>query len=168
MNVYLKKALLLLLSALMLPIVSCAKQEEYLNNVSCEELMKQVEERIPTDLGYTSFGTDQILYYFENQASYDDVCLRYSTRSENINEIGIFHSPNESAQEELEDKIEEYLEQMWEEQRAFIASYAPEELPKLEHAEIESFGNYTVYAILSDEDQKTVFRILEEHLSAPS
>ncbi len=166
MKPFVKRTILLCLTFLMLFVASCAeKKEKYVDNIPCEELMKSVETMIPTDLGYTSFGTEQILYYFENTKAYDDVCLRYSTRSENINEIGIFHSSDEASRKELEDTIKGYLGEMWEEQREFIASYAPEELPKLEYAEIQSFGNYTVYAILSEADKDAVFEVIKEHLS---
>ena len=67
--------------------------------------------------------------------------------------------------QELKKLTEEYLETMKNDQHAFIASYAPEELPKLERAEVRVFGNYVAYAILSDEDRTLFFDTVEKKLS---
>ena len=67
-------------------------------------------------------------------------------------------------QEEIRDLAEDYLEDLLEEQSAFIASYAPEELPKLEGAEVRTFGNYTVYAIADDRDRALIFETVEKAL----
>ena len=165
MKSYAKTPLLLALSALLLVLPACAQRERYRNDLPCTALMEEAERLIPSDLGYTELGSEQILYYFEGTNTYDDVCLRYSTRSENINEIGIFHSASEEEARRLREVIAGYLTNLWEEQEAFIASYAPEELPKLKQAEIRSFGCYTVSAILSKADKESVFRAIEERLS---
>lgn len=149
---------------ILLVFSSCAKEDDYSDGISCKELMEIAEKEIPTDLGYTDFGNGQILYYFEETDAFDDVCLRYSTRSENINEVGIFHSQSKREANKIKQQIETYLDEMKEEQSAFIASYAPDELPKLEEAEIRQFGNYTVYTILFREDRDNVFQALNKRL----
>ena len=65
---------------------------------------------------------------------------------------------------ETEEMCRDYLAALWEEKQAFIAGYAPEELPKLKHAEVRSFGRYTVYAILDDADRDRLFEAVEELL----
>ena len=162
MKIFLKCALPLML--VLLVFSACAERESYADGISCRELMELAEKEIPTDLGYTDFGEEQIRYYFDNTDDFDDVCLRYSTRSENINEVGIFHSASKQEAKEMREEIEDYLEDMREEQSAFIASYAPNELSKLEEAEIRQFGNYTVYTILSREDKSKVFQALKDRL----
>ena len=61
--------------------------------------------------------------------------------------------------------VEEYLEELREDQRAFIASYAASELPKLDGAQWRTFGNYTVYAILDEHDRALVFDTVESLLT---
>ena len=153
--------LLLLCTAL----ASCVHQRVYANDLPCSELMDAAEDQIPVDFGYDTFSGDHLRYYFADTKLPDDSCLRYSTRSEDINEFGIFHVHDDTAREELKKLTEEYLETMKNDQHAFIASYAPEELPKLERAEVRVFGNYVAYAILSDEDRALFFDTVEKKLS---
>ncbi len=158
------KILLAIPTLSLLLLGSCANASEYADDVSCAELMDRVEKQVPVDFGYETFGAEQIQFYFENTQAQDDACLRYSKKSEDINEIGIFHTPNEDARGEIETLIGHYLSRMKEEQSAFIASYAPKEIPKLEEAEYRSFGNYTVYVILDKDDAELVFETVEKEL----
>ena len=154
-----------LLTSALLSLPSCRASADYADDLSCAQLMDAVVEKIPVDFGYESFGDDHLRYYFEDTSLPDDVCLRYSVLSEDINEIGIFHTPSADAREEIEDLAEEYLEELREDKRAFIASYAAGELPKLDRAEIRVFGNYTVYAILNDEDRALAFETIAAMLT---
>ncbi len=158
------KILLLLLCAL-LCLSACQKKTVYSNDLPCAELADAIEDQIPVDFGYETFGGEHLRYYFEDTKLHDDACLRYTVLSEDIGEFGIFHAPDEASREEIEDLCEDYLETLREEKTAFIASYAPEELPKLERAEVRSFGNYVAYAILSDDDRKLFFETVETKLT---
>lgn len=144
-------------------LTGCSKKEKgYADDVPCSELMDSVEDQIPVNFGYETFGGEHIQFYFEDTELPDDLCLRYSALSEDINEVGIFHASTEEDRKKIEALSEDYLKNLLEEKRAFIASYAPEELPKLENAEVRSFGNYTVYAILDDDDRELVFETVEK------
>ena len=151
-------------AALCLSLFSCKSGGEYADDIPCAEILDTVEEQIPIDLGYESFGGDHIKYYFENTELDDDHSLRYSTASEDINEMGIFHAPNEGDAKKLKEITERYLDGLLEEKGAFIGSYAPKELEKLENAEARIFGNYVAYAILSEDDRKLFFDTIEAKL----
>lgn len=145
---------------------ACAKKEkDYVDDLPCSEIADTVEEQIPVDFGYETFGGEHLRYYFEDTKVHDDACLRYTVRSEDIGEFGIFHAPDEESRKELERLCEEYLKILREEKTAFIESYAPEEVPKLERAEVRSFGNYVAYAILSDDDRELFFETVEKKLT---
>ncbi|MBO5938644.1 MAG: DUF4358 domain-containing protein [Clostridia bacterium] len=159
------KRFLVVLLLMTLLLSSCAKKEKtYADDLPCAELADTVEEQIPVDFGYETFGGEHLRYYFEDTKLHDDACLRYTVRSEDIGEFGIFHTPDEASRQEIEDLCEDYLETLREEKTTFIESYAPEEVPKLERAEVRSFGNYTVYAILSDDDRELLFDTVEKKL----
>ena len=145
-------------------LLSCTKATAYADDVPCSELMDKVVEQIPVDFGYETYGGEQIRYYFDDTERPDDHCLRYSVKSEDLNEVGIFHTPDRESQEEVVELVEDYLEELREDQRAFIESYAAEELPKLDGAQWRTFGNYTVYAILDDHDRELVFDTVEKEL----
>lgn len=159
-----KSIVLSVLLALCLFLGACTKASAYADDVSCAELADRATDQIPVNFGYETFGGEHLRYYFENTELPDDVCLRYSAISEDINELGIFHVPDAAAREEVVRLTEEYLARLLSEDSAFIASYAPKELPKLEHAEVKVFGNYVVYAILDDDDRKLVFETVEKEL----
>ena len=145
---------------------ACAKKgKDYVDDLPCSEIADTVEEQIPVDFGYETFGGEHLRYYFEDTKVHDDACLRYTVRSEDIGEFGIFHAPDEESRKELERLCEEYLKTLREEKTAFIESYAPEEVPKLERAEVRSFGNYVAYAILSDDDRELFFETVEKKLT---
>ena len=158
-------SMLLLLPLLFSSLSSCGQKMVYADNVSCSELMDAVVEQIPVSFGYEAYGDDHLRYYFEDTTLPDDVCLTYSVASEDINEIGIFHTPDAASREEIYDLAEDYLEELREDKRAFIASYASDELPKLDRAEVRTFGHYTVYAILNDRDRALVFETIEKMLT---
>ena len=54
---------------------------------------------------------------------------------------------------------------MQEEQREFIASYAPHELSKLDAAKVKKFGNYVVYTVLPKDTTTTVMDEVERYLN---
>ena len=78
--------------------------------------------------------------------------------------MGIFHAPNEGDAKKLKEITQRYLDGLLEEKGAFIGSYAPKELEKLENAEARIFGNYVAYAILSEDDRKLFFDTIEAKL----
>ncbi len=154
-----------LLCSLPLVFASCQGKQDFSDDVPTAELMDAVVEEIPVNFGYETFGNEHLRYYFKDTDLPDDVCIRYSVLSEDINEIGIFHTTSGEAQKQIKDLAEDYLEELREDQAAFIASYASEELPKLEHSEVRSFGNYTVYAIADDKDRELIFETVKKTLT---
>ena len=154
----------LLLCCLFFSFPSCQKRQEFSDDISASELMDTVIEQVPVNFGYETYGDDHLRYYFEDTKLHDDVCLRYSALSEDINEIGIFHTATRHDQEEIQDLAEDYLEDLLEEQSAFIASYAPEELPKLDNTKVKQFGHYVIYVISSSDRVDAAITTIEEKL----
>lgn len=148
---------------LLLCLTGC-NRSDYKNDIPCSKILDSVEEQLPIDLGYKNFDGDHIKYYFRNTKADDDHALRYSVKSENIDEFGIFHAPDDKSKKELTKIAEEYLDELLKEKKAFIASYAPDELPKLENAEVKSFGNYVAYAILDQKGRELFFDTVEKSL----
>ena len=158
-----KKTVFLLLLALCLCFVSCAKAE-YANDVSCTDVSKRAAEAIGDGLEYTEYDDSHRKFYFDESDDYDDCCLIYSTDTSDINEIGIFHAPDETAARDVEEDCLDYIEQMREGERAFIESYAPNELPKLDGATVRRFGRYVVYIIVPTNKRTDVLNAIEDML----
>ena len=78
--------------------------------------------------------------------------------------MGVLHAPDRNSAKKLCALTEEYLKALYDDKRAFIESYAPNEIPKLEDAEARIYGNYVAYAILSDSDRELFFDTVEKTL----
>ena len=63
-------------------------------------------------------------------------------------------------------EVNNYISEIQSNQCSFIAGYAPQELSKLDGAEVRRFGNYTAYAIASAEQKEIIFKELEKELKA--
>ncbi len=159
-----KLGILIIAVSLLLSLFSCSGKGEYSDSVPCAEILDSVEEQLPINLGYESFDAEHVKYYFDDTKAFDDKALRYSVLSEDINEFGVFHAPDEKSRDELEALIKKYFAELLETRRAFITSYAPKELTKLEHAEVKVFGNYVAYAILDSDDRETFFETVSSCL----
>lgn len=151
--------------ALAFALSSCSSKTAYADNLSCAELMDAAEDSVPVRFGYETYGSEHLQYYFSDTELPDDHCLRYSALSEDINEIGIFHTNGKEDRKAVQQLCQSYLKELKEEKSAFIAGYAPEELPKLEYAEVRCFGNYTVYAIASESEREKIFDTIEAKLT---
>lgn len=150
---------------LSLSLFACGEKKGYKDDVSCAEILDTAEEQIPIDGGYGELGGSHIKYNFADTELDDDHAFRHSKLSEDINEFGIFHAPDEKAKRELKELTENYLAQLLEEKGEFISSYAPKELEKLKNAETRVIGNYVAYAILSKDDRALFFDTVEKMLS---
>ena len=157
-----KITVLFLLAALLLP--ACRKNVSYRDDLPVGDLAARIQEQIPVDYGYEDMGEAHLLYYLDGDDLPKDRCLRQSVLSEDINEFGVFYTPSDQARQELEEELSNYLEELREEKSAFVGSYAPAEVPKLDHASLRSFGPYTVYLVLSPHSQSLVWSTVESIL----
>ena len=159
------KKLLICLVLLSLFLSSCAGGKKYRDDLSTEALMTEILSAIPVEQGYGDMPETHFLYYFEDEMLPWDRTVRQSIPAENINEVGIFHTETAAEQSELREELEDYLEDLREEKSAFVASYAPTEVPKLTAACVRSFGSYTVYTVLDPKDQSLVWQAVERALA---
>ena len=158
-----KRTLSIILLALIFLLPSC-KKKEYQNEVSCYDLCEAIIAAEDDTHEYEAYGEDYVKYFFEDTSLHDDFRIIYSRESEDIDELGIFHADTKQKTDELLHLVEEHISSYQKEQRSFISSYAPEELPKLDNAEIKVFGNYVVYAIMDEDDKKEAFSVIERKL----
>ena len=146
----------------------CCSQKEYREDLPCETLAKNICDQLPLENGYAVFGNEHLTVLFDSQISPKDYAMFYSVDSSDINEIGVFRANNETKAQEIKKLAQSYLDEMRENDRAFIASYAPEELTKLDSAEVRRFGTYVILCICPPEEIENCFNSVEEHLRSPS
>ena len=93
------KKLLSVLILIILCLASCSQKVEYKDDLACEPLVASLAELCETDDGYSQYGDDQIKFLFDNAKVHDDYAIFYSNDANDINEIGIFHCPDQESAE---------------------------------------------------------------------
>ena len=145
-------------------LTACSKSNSYRNDIPCSELAREICDEADAAGGYSAYENDYIGFLFDSASLYDDCSVMYSTEVSDINEIGVFHCENKDNAKSLAESLTKYITDMQTEQKAFISSYAPRELPKLENAEVHQYGNYVIYFIISDDDKPDAIEEIEEML----
>ena len=89
-------------------------------------------------------------------------CVVYHTSyGTGVDEFGVFKAGTLAAAE-VRSAVEDYLEVLRE--TSMAALYTPEEVPKLEGAEVRAVGDYVMYCVLSDADRDAAFDAFESAL----
>ena len=159
-----KKLLAILLTFLCLFLTSACASVSYRDDLSCKTITDRLSDALSVSGGYDAFSQEHLRFYFTDTDDYDDHSLIYSAMSEDINEIGVFLADKDENVEQIRIMCEKYVASINEEQRAFIASYAPQEITKLDHAEVRVFGRYVIYTILAAADTKIAYDTVEQML----
>lgn len=158
-----KKPFTLLICAILCLSLSSCGSAKYRNDVSCSELCDTFEELSSTE--FSEYDSDYISFILKDTSVCDDCCVIYSDDAANVDEFGIFHAKKNADTEKLYEAVSEYVSEMKEDQRTFIMSYAPEEIPKLDGARIERFGNYIVYSISDKKTSNKAISAIENALA---
>lgn len=89
--------------------------------------------------------------------------VKINSKGINIDEFGIFKAKDSTQVAAVEQAVNDYLQFRID---TWMVEYMPEEYPKLENAEVETVGNYVMYAILSDDNKKAAFDAFKKSLTA--
>ena len=151
-----KQLLILSLAALTLLSLLTACKDSYRDDLTSAKVMEEVLAAIPSESGYVQEESFLESDWGENlQLLLDSTSDRYIAISENsannVDEVGIFHVTDSAKVEEMTAIIEAYVEGRVLRFRDLLASYNPDELPKLDEAAVEVRGNYIYYSILSED-----------------
>ena len=159
-----KKIFIIATLLLCIALYACSKVTEYKDDLDTEDILKGAPHSMRSADDYAEYDDDFVEFFFGDMIAERDHTVIYSKEQNDINEVGVFHAESDSNALEIYEKATEYIREMKETQRAFIASYAPEELPKLDSAEVRRYGNYVIYAILSEADSDSFFEHVEDTL----
>ena len=146
-----------------LSLVSCSRKG-FKDGIACKDVGNSITDTLNDGKEYLEYDDIHRELYFEDSEHYDDYYLVYSSDTDDINEFGVFHAPNSEHAEDIYEECLDYVEDMKENSRSFIASYAPDEIPKLDSATVRRYGNYVVYTILPKEKANDIFSKIEESL----
>ena len=142
---------------------ACSSKVRYLNDIPCYDISEAFIQS-QSSVDYSYYTEEEISFFLELPEYVSDFSVAYSTDVNDIDEIGVFHCANEKDAEEFFSVVSTYLEEQQATQKAFIESYAPREVPKLEGAEAKRYGNYVIYTILSSDGKEAAREIANEKL----
>ena len=158
------KKILIFVFILSFLLTSCSSSDVYYDNVPTLSVCQEICDEAYTDGGYSLYDAEHIAFLFGENARYKDCTVMYSTEVTDINEVGVFHCEDTDSANALAEILLEYISDMQTEQRAFIESYAPRQVPKLQNAEVRQYGNYVIYLVLSEDDKADAIEEIEEIL----
>lgn len=156
-----KKALVFIIALMLAIFLPSCKKEEFKDSASCEQIGKAIEATLGDGQEYLRHDEAHRDLYFDKD-EYDDFYSAYSASTTDISEFGVLHAPDARTADELYDEACDYVSDMKEDERAFIASYAPDELTRLDAARVKRFGNYVVYTVLDKDTANEVLKKVEE------
>ena len=160
-----KKIFVLFLSFILIVLlVSCSKSNPYRDDISCSDLLDAIRDEAEVNGGYSIYDSEHIAFLFEDTSLFDECSVIYSTDVTDINEAGVFHCKDKDSAKALTESVSKYISEMQTNERAFIESYAPRQMPKLENAEVHQYGNYIIYLIINDEDKEDAIEEIEKML----
>lgn len=152
-------ALLLVVAVSLL--CSCGKKAGYKNNVEVGKLAESAEKAAKLE-GLSEIDDNYINNRMQLELTdVSEYVVKVNVYGTNIDEYGIFKAENEKQAKALSAELEDYLKRRDDE---WMHEYMPEEYPKLEKAECKSYGNYVVYAILSDDAKSALFADVKSQL----
>ena len=160
---YVASVLTLTFLAQLFLFTACSSKVSYRNDIPCHDICEAFIQS-QGYVEYSYYNEEEISFFLEMPEYVSDFSVVYSTDVNDIDEMGIFHCTDEKSAEEFLGAASAYIKEQQATQKAFIESYTPREVPKLEGAEAHRYGNYVVYTILSAEDKKAVREIVNEKL----
>lgn len=153
--------IVLLAAILALSFASCG-EKGYRDDVSvasvADEINKSLSNIENLDKADENYISIQQKFPLDKCAEYVEM---FQTSGIGIDEYGIFKMNDAESAEAMKTAIESYLTTA---RATFNENYAPNERPKIEASEVRVFGNYVMYAVLSDSEKEAAFGTLESAL----
>ncbi len=137
--------------ALILALALCLAAFAGCGSEAADPGFEAVAEAVKSAVGTGSMA-EQDSAYIENMiglasGSYEQALVMVTNMGTSIDEFGLFKAAGEEQVEGIHSAIDAYLEHRLE----GWMPYQPEELPKLQNAQVFTEGNYVLYLILSED-----------------
>ena len=133
--------------------------ERYTDSLSPRILAERCASSIGLS-GMEAENADRIRDYAALPSDADLTVLCAADRG-NLDEVGVWRADNP---EDARTLLETYLKNSYQDNRSYYDSYIPAQTSKLRDAEVRTFGNYVVYAILDDRSRADFFKEIRAEL----
>ena len=130
-------------------------------NVAIDTVAAAVSNALGSSVSVTDADAGLIEGMMKLSASdYEDCVVKITVTGTSFDEYGIFKGKDATQAKNLESALQAYLKLKLDSDMG----YQPQELPKLENAQVKSSGNYVMYCILDDAGRSAAISAFEEAL----
>lgn len=161
-----KRFILLSLSliAVISLLASCGSGEfTYRNDVAVADLCEAADGIIGNTAELTAVPETYVTNIMKIDISaFSEFAVIKQVNGQTIDEYGIFKLADAQGVDAALLAVNDYIKTTL--STSMVADYMPEELPKLEGAEVRGIGEYVVYCILSDDVKTDVFDAIQAAL----
>lgn len=162
-----KKTLILMLCVLLcLSAVGCARS--YSSTVPTSKVVATALDALGDSASYIDGTTNYFEFYFAGNEGADKVTecsMMFHDLETNVNEFGVFRVASTKDVAAVESLVRSYLNDQIDDLRSFAANYSPEDMAKIDNADVTTMGTYVIYYILSPEDENAVLTAVEDLLA---
>lgn len=167
--IIMKKILIFALAVLIyLVCTSCSSVPAYSDSVSVEQLMSGALDAVGPAEDYMDGTDNYYAYYFEGRdgAEHIDECrMMFHVQETNVNEVSIFCADSVKNASAVEALARAYLAEQTDYLRSFAQNYSPEDLKKIDNADVAVMGRYVVCYILTPEDETAALAAVKTALT---
>ena len=155
------KRLLSALLFLCLLLCLCACGAKYRDDVPLSRFTAVIDARMGAgDLAEMNSGYISGAMHLDPN-SFGGYVVKLNAKGVNIDEYGVFRTPENGKVADVKDAVEGYLKLR---RDSWMKEYMPEEKPKLDKAEAKVYGNYVIYVIAGDDVRESVYQDVEKIL----
>ena len=155
-----KKGTRLVIAALVLALALCACGGSS-GDVPVSDIVTAVDGVLGGGENFTQADAGVVEGYMRlSPDDYADCTVKINSYGTSFDEYGVFQAADSSQAKSIAGALEAYLQLKLETDMG----YQPEELPKLEKAEVKTSGNYVMYCILGDTEKSAAFGAFEDAL----
>lgn len=130
--------------------------EVFKSDITAIEFAERFDSMLLNGTKLTAVDDDYINGMLElNLNDVTEYVLKIQTSGTEVDQYGIFKTTSEIKAEALADSVKSYLEMLSDNWQNF--NYLPEEMPKINAAEVKSAGLYVVFVIATEDEKTAVF-----------
>ena len=160
---------LTLITALLICLVICLNAcTSYRDDVAARDIAPTALDSLSTVGGFTALDELFLSLEFSNpeliESDVSDWVIYSSSSTTSVDEFGIFHVKADGDLNAVKAEVTAYVEATQVKLQVFLEKYEPAETTKLENAQIEVYGNYVVYTLLTQEDTTAATKAVKTEL----
>lgn len=144
-------------------LAACGSSSNYRDDVPAADIATSVDAVLANGADMKEYSETYITGSMGMDVNeFSEYSVKAASKGATVDEYGIFKGADASSAKQIEASVKEYLKMRVD---TFMSEYMPEELPKIENAEVKVCGSYVMYAILSDDERAAAFEAFETALA---